>query len=247
MAHLLININIMSVLILKNIPAEGPGTIEDFLCVQGIPYRVVDLQAEAIPDPGEYQTLVMMGGPMSVNDDIPYIRREEELVREFIGAGKQVFGVCLGAQIMARALGARVYAGPEKEIGWFDIVLTEEGIRDPLMRRLATHPRAGDFWKSFKVFHWHGETFDIPAGAERLAKSSLYTNQAFRYGPNAYAFQFHIEVRREMITEWLENEPVDLEEVRRKTDLFYEEYAGRAVHFYAAFFQAHPNRRQSAA
>ncbi len=237
----------MSVLVLKNVVSEGPGTIEDFLCTHGIPYTVVDLQAEAVPDPGAYRTLVMMGGPMSVNDDIPCLRREEKLVREFIEAGKQVFGVCLGAQIMARTLGARVYAGPAKEIGWFDIELTEDGVRDPLMRRLATHPRAGDFWRSFKVFHWHGETFDIPAGAVRLAKSALYPNQAFRYGPNAYAFQFHIEVRREMIAEWLEHEPVDLGELRQKTDLFYEEYAGRAMHFYAAFFQDRPTRPQTAA
>jgi len=227
----------MSVLILKNISAEGPGTIEDFLSGQGIPYRIVELEKEAIPPSEDFDTLVMMGGPMSVNEDekYPYLRSEMELMREFIAGGKKVFGVCLGAQIMAKALGARVYGGPEKEMGWYDIELTEDGIRDPLMKKLALHPRAGDFWKRFRVFHWHGETFDIPSGAARLAKSALYPNQAFRYGNDAYAFQFHIEVKKEMIYEWLKDEPVDRHELRKLTEAVYEDYAGRAMNFYKAF------------
>ena len=227
----------MSVLILKNVSTEGPGTIEDFLREQGIPYRIVELEKEAVPHPDEFDTLVMMGGPMSVNEEeiYPYIKRERELVKEFIAGGKRVFGVCLGAQIMAKALGAEVYVGPEKEIGWYEIELTEDGIRDPLMKKLAVHPRAGDFWKRFRVFHWHGETFDVPSGAVRLAKSALYPNQAFRYGNNAYAFQFHIEVKKEMIYEWLKDEPVDRDELRKLTDAIYEDYAGRAMNFYKAF------------
>jgi GMP synthase-like glutamine amidotransferase len=137
---------------------------------------------------------------------------------------------------MAKALGAKVYAGPEKEIGWYEIELTEDGIRDPLMKKLAVHPGAGDFRRKFRVFHWHGETFDIPPGAVRLAKSVLYPNQAFRYGSNAYAFQFHIEVKKEMINEWLKDEPVDRDEVRKLTEVIYEDYAGRAMNFYQAFF-----------
>lgn len=228
----------MSVLILKNVSTEGPGTIEDFLIAQGIPYRIVDLGKEAVPPSDDFDALVMMGGPMSVNEEgsYPYITRELELVNTFIGGGRKVFGVCLGAQIMAKALGAKVYAGPEKEIGWHDIELTEDGIRDPLMKKLAVHPRAGDFWKRFRVFHWHGETFDIPAGAKRLAKSALYPNQAFRYGDDAYAFQFHIEVKKEMIYEWLRDEQVDNHQLRNMTEAVYEEYAGRATNFYKAFF-----------
>lgn len=229
----------MSVLILKNVSTEGPGTIEDFLREQGIPYRIVELEKEAVPHPDEFDTLVMMGGPMSVNEEeiYPYIKRERELVKEFIAGGKRVFGVCLGAQIMAKALGAEVYVGPEKEIGWYEIELTEDGIRDPLMKKLAVHPRAGDFWKRFRVFHWHGETFDVPSGAVRLAKSALYPNQAFRYGNNAYAFQFHIEVKKEMIYEWLKDEPVDRDELRKLTEAIYEDYAGRAMNFYKAFLR----------
>ena len=173
---------VMSVLILKNILSEGPGTIEEFLLERGIPYRIIELEREPVPDAGQFDVLVMMGGPMSVNEEerYPFIRTEVKLVKEFIASGKRVLGVCLGAQIMAKALGAKVYVGPQKEIGWYDIELTEDGIRDPLMNKLAMHPRAGDFWKRFKVFHWHGETFDIPGGAVRLARSDIYPNQAFR-------------------------------------------------------------------
>lgn len=227
----------MSVLILKNIKSEGPGTIEDFVREQGTLYKVIDLEREGVPDSGAFDTLVMMGGPMSVNDEgrYPYITREIELVKEFIAQGKRVFGVCLGAQIMARALGANVYVGPAKEIGWHDIELTEDGIRDPLMNKLAIHPRSGDFWRRFSVFHWHGETFDIPLGAVRLAKSEIYPNQAFRYGREVFAFQFHIEVKKEMIYEWLENEQVDKERLRKQTETLYEDYVGRAMTFYKAF------------
>ena len=237
LAQQLIVLPYMSVLILKNVLTEGSGTIEDFLRAQGTPYRVIELEKVAIPDAEGFDTLVMMGGPMSVNEEeaYPYIKKEMELVREFIAGGKRVFGICLGAQIMAKALGAKVYVGPETEIGWYDIELTEDGIRDPLMRKLAVHPRVGDFWKRFRVFHWHGETFDIPPGAARLAKSALYPNQAFRYGNDAYAFQFHIEVKKEMIYEWLKDAAVDRDELRKLTEAVYEDYAGRAMNFYKAF------------
>jgi len=228
----------MSVLICKNINTEGPGTIEDYLKEQKVRYTIVDLsEGEGIPVTNTYNTLVMMGGPMSVNEAeiYPYIREEERLVRDFVAKGNKILGVCLGAQIMAKALGSSVYAGPQKEIGWYNIDLTEEGVKDPLMKSLAFHPQVRDFWKKFEVFHWHGETFDIPAGAVRLASSALYPNQAFRHGHKAYAFQFHIEVRKEMILEWLRNEP-NFQQIERETETFFEEYRGRAENFYKAFF-----------
>jgi GMP synthase-like glutamine amidotransferase len=227
----------MSVLVLKNIAAEGPGTIEGFLVGNGMPYTVVDLSmGEPIPQADGFDTLVMMGGPMSVNDDLRYIRDEEALVREFVAAGKKIFGICLGAQIMAKALGAMVYMGAQKEIGWYDIELTGGGLKDPLMNRLAVHPMGGDIWKRFKVFHWHGETFDIPEGAERLASSDLFSNQAFRYGKRAYAFQFHIEVEKESVYEWLKDEVTNLPALKKETEGLYEVYLQRAMNFYKAFF-----------
>lgn len=239
----------MAVLMCKNIETEGPGTIEGFLRKSGIPYTIVELsKEEGIPNPDNFDTLVMMGGPMSVNDRIPYIIKEERLVRDFIVKDKKIFGVCLGAQIMAKALGAKVYVGQEKEIGWYDIELTAEGIKDLLMQKLAIHPEERDFWKRFKVFHWHGETFDIPHGAVLLASSKLYPNQAFRYGNNAYAFQFHIEVSKEMIYDWFsttggsassdeKDKSVDISKLKEETEKFYNVYYGRAMKFYESFFR----------
>ena len=102
---------------------------------------------EKIPNPDNFNTLIMMGGPMSVNEDeiYPYIKEEEKLVRDFISKGKKILGVCLGAQIMAKALGAKVYTGPQKEIGWYYIDLTEEGMKDLLMKSLSFHPQVRDF------------------------------------------------------------------------------------------------------
>lgn len=231
-------LKLMSVLILKNVKTEGPGTIEDFLREADIHYKIVELETETISETNNFDTLVMMGGPMSVNesDIYTYISKEEELTREFIKKGRKVLGICLGAQIMAKALGANVYKGTEPEIGWYNIELTETGLRDCLMKKLAIYPKAGDFWKRVKVFHWHGETFDIPAGTSGLAKSDLYQNQAFRYGDNAYAFQFHIEVTKKMVYDWFKNEQVDLSKIKAETEKSYEIYNGRAVNFYKAFF-----------
>jgi GMP synthase (glutamine-hydrolysing) len=229
----------MAVLICKNIESEGPGTIEDYLKAGEVPYHIVDLSSgEKLPDPDIFNSLVIMGGPMSVNEDdiYPYIGEEENLVKDFIAKDKKILGICLGAQIMAKALGARVYAGPQKEIGWYNIELTGEGLEDPLIRCLAFHPAVKDFWRQFKVFHWHGETFDIPSGAIRLASSRLYPNQAFRFGIHAYAFQFHIEVRKEMILEWLRDER-GFQTIKEDTETFYEEYTGRAKNFYKDFFR----------
>lgn len=229
----------MSVLILKNIRTEGPGTIEEFLRGRNILYEIIELENETIPDAAMFDTLVMLGGPMSVNESATYayINKEEELVRDFIKKNKKILGVCLGAQIMAKALGAKVYKGPEPEIGWHDIELIDAGLMDHAMQQLATHPKTGDFQKKFKVFHWHGETFDIPSGAERLAKSSLYQNQAFKRGDNAYAFQFHIEATKDVIYDWLKNEPVDRDRLRTETESLYEVYNARAMNFYKAFFK----------
>lgn len=229
----------MSILICKNISTEGPGTIEDFLKVKKIPFTIIDLsKGEEIPDIKAFDTLIMLGGPMSVNEEdiYPYIKKEEDLTREFIDRDKGVLGICLGAQIIAKALGSKVYKGKQKEIGWYDIELTSEGIADPLMRRLAVHPHVGDLWRRFKVFHWHGETFDIPEGAVRLAGSELFLNQAFRFGNKTYAFQFHIEVTKEMIYEWLKDEDIDQDFLKKETEKYYDIYLGRALNFYKAFF-----------
>jgi|SRR5208283_1973668 len=231
----------MSVLICKNTATEGPGTIEDFLSEEALPYRIVDLSEEQdLPDTSLFKVLIMLGGPMSVNETAayPYLQAEENLVRDFIAKKKAVLGICLGSQIMAKALGASVYRGLQKEVGWHDINLTAEGTSDPFMMKLAIHPLDGDISRTFKVFHWHGETFDIPQGAKRLASSALYANQAFSYGSNAYAFQFHIEVTKTMLYDWLRDEEIDLQKIVMETERLFEVYSQRAENFYQAFFRA---------
>jgi GMP synthase-like glutamine amidotransferase len=228
----------VAVLIIKNIITEGPGTIEDFLRKEDISFKVVELSSGEVPPSLEdFNSLVIMGGPMGVYEigQYPHLRIESRIIREAINRDMKVLGICLGAQMIAYCLGSNVYKGPKEEIGWQHIELAGDGIRDPFMKKLAIHPSVGDFWRKFKVFHWHGDTFEIPIGALLLASSELYKNQAFRYKNNVYGFQFHIEVTKKMIKEWFENRP-EADSIVKETDGIYEEYSGRAMNFYKAFF-----------
>jgi GMP synthase-like glutamine amidotransferase len=131
---------------------------------------------------------------MSVNDDEPYLRQEIEIIQRAVSIGRPILGVCLGAQLIAKALGARVYGNPVKEIGWYPVHWTDAAPGDRLLQGLSG---------SDTVFHWHGETFDLPLGAELLACSALCRHQAYRVGKNIYGLQFHLEVTPEMIADWL--------------------------------------------
>jgi GMP synthase (glutamine-hydrolysing) len=228
----------MAVLIIKNIHTEGPGTIEDSLVKEGIPFTIVELGAGETPPPlNKFNTLVVLGGPMGVYEmeKYPHLKAGSRIIREAINRDMHILGICLGSQMIAHCLGATVYPGPEKEIGWHHIELTGDALKDPLMRKLATHPEVGDFWRKFKVFHWHGDTFDLPPGASLLASSHRYKNQAFRFGSRIYAFQFHMEVTLPMIREWFQDMP-DLNKMIQETEKIYDEYAGRAMNFYRTFF-----------
>jgi len=228
----------VAVLIIKNIITEGPGTIEDFLRKEDFSFKVVELSSGEVPPSLEdFNSLVIMGGPMGVYEigQYPHLRIESRIIREAINRDMKVLGICLGAQMIAYCLGSDVYKGPEEEIGWQHIELAGDGIRDPFMKKLAIHPSVGDFWRKFKVFHWHGDTFEIPIGAMLLASSELYKNQTFRYENNVYGFQFHIEVTKKMIKDWFENRP-EADSIVKETDGIYEEYSGRARNFYKAFF-----------
>jgi GMP synthase-like glutamine amidotransferase len=134
---------------------------------------------------------------MSANDDLPYIRRELELIAEAARLGMPILGVCLGAQLIAKAAGSRVYKNQVQEIGWYPIHWTEAAARDPVHQGLSG---------SDTVFHWHGETFDLPAGAELLASSDACRNQAYRVGSNIYGLQYHLEVTPAMIADWIEQD-----------------------------------------
>lgn len=143
---------------------------------------------------GEADLVVVLGGPIGVyeSDRYPFLKAELAALERRLAAGRPTLGICLGAQLMAAALGARVYPGGRKEIGWGEVRLTEAG-RASSLAHLAGQP----------VLHWHGDTFDLPSNAEWLASSDLYENQAFALGRNALALQFHAEADSERIEQWL--------------------------------------------
>jgi GMP synthase-like glutamine amidotransferase len=146
-----------------------------------------------VPDVTQAAGLIFMGGPMSVNDDLPYLRQELRLISQAAELKRPILGVCLGAQLIAKALGAKVYRNAVKEVGCFEIHLTGAAARDPLFAGLGP---------AETVFHWHGEKFDLPPGAEWLAWSKACRNQAFRAGAGVYGLQFHLEVTPATIEDW---------------------------------------------
>lgn len=151
---------------------------------------------EPVPrDPTGYSAIVVMGGPMGANDagTLPWIAEEIDLLRRAVHAGVPVWGVCLGAQLLAAALGAAVYTGPVPEVGVFDITLTAAGRDDPVFGGTA----------GFPALQWHSDTFDIPSGATLLGSSAAYPNQLFRCGIN-YGIQFHLEADATLAAEWLQ-------------------------------------------
>ena len=226
----------MNVLIIKNILSEGPGTIEDHLRQQAMPYRILELHGgESLPRADSFTHIVVLGGPMAVYEmrQYPYLVREAALIEEAIKGGKHVLGVCLGAQMLAHVLGARVYAGAKKEIGWYEVSITAEGMNDPLLSELSVDGKA-----AARVFQWHGDTFDLPAGAVRLASSELYPNQAFRFSDRVYALQFHVEVTPRIVRDWLAHEKgIDVAAVNAESERIFAPYLNRANNAYRKFFR----------
>jgi len=187
----------MNVLIIQHVDIEGPGLIEFFLNQGKTSYKILNLKPGIhLPKLDDFTHMVILGGPMNVyeEDHYPILRDEDLFIKEAIQRGKSVLGICLGAQLIAKALGAKVFKAPIKEIGWYDVSLTKIGSNDPVFSTLP---------KTFPVFQWHEDTFEIPEKAKLLAISDSVLHQAFRYGENAYGLQFHLEVTREMIIEWM--------------------------------------------
>jgi GMP synthase (glutamine-hydrolysing) len=183
------------VLVLQHIACEPPGVFEDVLRERGADLVRVEVDAgEPLPDPAAVDAIVAMGGPMSVNDEaaLPWLREEKALVADAVRGGTPYWGVCLGVQLLAASLGARVYAGEEPEVGVLEVELTAEALADPVFAALP---------RRLPSLQWHGDTFDLPEGAVRLAGSPAYPNQAFRYR-SAYGVQFHLEVSPAMALEW---------------------------------------------
>jgi len=185
------------VLVLQHIACEPPGVFEDVLRDRGAELHRVELDdGDSLPDWRGFDAIVAMGGPMSANDDaeLPWLTGEKRLIGEAVRAGTPFWGVCLGVQLLAASLGARVYRGPEPEVGLLPVELTDDGRADPVFGGMDT---------DLVTLQWHGDPFDLPDGAVRLASSPAYANQAFRVG-RAYGVQFHLEVSAEMAREWAE-------------------------------------------
>jgi GMP synthase-like glutamine amidotransferase len=201
----------MKALIATHHPEEGPGLLEDILRERGWKITEVGLwNGNHLPDPTPFHLLILMGGPMSVNEEDlhPFLVQEKQFVRWWLHKGNPTVGICLGAQLIVHCLGGRVYKGPTEEIGWYDCVLTKEGRRDPFLKF---------FPMRFPVFQWHGETFDLPDNAILLATSDDYPHQAFSYRDSIYAYQFHVEMTERMIRGWLTES--DMSDVKKRNIL----------------------------
>lgn len=172
---------------------EEPGAIQQWALANGHSLTGTKTYlGEKLPSVNDFDLLVVMGGPQSVNelDRYSYLRDEIALVQTTIAHNKPILGVCLGAQIIAKALGAEVQKSPHKEIGVFPLELTHEGTQDPVF---------GQFPQSFDTFHWHGEMVNLPQGAVLLAQSAGCPHQIFRYGDNVYGVQCHFELTQPLI------------------------------------------------
>lgn len=174
----------MHVHVLQHVPFEGLGSIEAWLQQRNMSISYTRLyESDNFPPLSGIDLIIALGGPMSVNDEaaLPWLRAEKRFIADAIADNKAVLGICLGSQLIANALGARVYPAAEKEIGWFPI------FAEPAMLDALAFPATAE------VFHWHGETFDLPSGAVLLASSTACRHQAFQYGTRVIGLQFHLE------------------------------------------------------
>lgn len=186
----------------QHVAFEGLGSIESWLNARGIQTTKTRLfESSRLPDPNDVDLLIVMGGPMSANDEetLTWLIDEKALIRQCVRQGKRVLGICLGAQLIASAMGARVYRNRVKEIGWFPVQALPVR-RESLFRFPAV----------FDAFHWHGETFDLPPGAVQLARSEGCENQAFQLGRSVMGLQFHLEVTTHSIREMVSHGRTEL-------------------------------------
>jgi len=237
-------------LVFQHVPHEILGTLNPLVKSAGLRIRYVNFgrHPDAQPNLQGYHGLVVLGGPMSVNDTAtyPHLVTETRVIEDALHREIPVLGICLGAQLVAAALGARVGKSREKEIGWYDVSRTSDGRRDPLLAH---------FRDTERVFQWHGDTFEIPSGAVHLAKSPGCRHQAFRYGDRAYGFQFHLEVDEAMIDRWLRvsvnkreieslNGKIDPAQIRRETKARVDTLTGLSDRTFGEFINLFGPRKK---
>ena len=188
------------VLLVQNTRIEGSGYLGELLQKDGFEITSVNAKHEKLPD-RDFSLVVILGAPESANDDLPYLQAEQALIKNSVEKNTPVLGICLGSQLIAKTFGAKVYGGPKKEIGFYhDLKVSDDSLF------------FSGFQNPFTVFHWHGDTFDLPDGATRLASSEYYPNQAFRY-KSAVGLQFHLEVNEDMVNLWLDHTEEKLQKI----------------------------------
>ena len=188
------------VLVVQNTRIESSGYLGELLDRDGFDITSINAKHEIIPNK-KFSLVVILGAPESANDNFPYLIEEQELIKNSVNDDIPVLGICLGSQLIAKTFGAKIYSGPKKEIGFYnDLKISSDSTF------------FGGFKNPFTVFHWHGDTFDLPTGATRLALSENYPNQAFQY-KSAIGLQFHLEVNEEMVNLWLDNTEEKLQKI----------------------------------
>ncbi|MFB5627900.1 MAG: type 1 glutamine amidotransferase [Nitrosarchaeum sp.] len=188
------------ILIVQNTTMEGSGYLGDLLNNDGFTIHSVNAKHEKLPEK-KYSLVVILGAPESANDDLPYLQAEQKLIKKTVSDDIPLLGICLGSQLIAKTFGGKVYRGPKKEIGFYHDLKID-----------GDSKLFSGFSNPFTVFHWHGDTFDLPQGATRLAHSENYPNQAFQI-KSAVGLQFHLEVNEEMINFWLDKTQEKLEQI----------------------------------
>lgn len=188
------------VLLVQNTGIEGSGYLGELLKEDGFEITCVNAKHKQLPEK-KFSLAVILGAPESANDDLAYLEAEQKLIKNYVRENIPVLGICLGSQLIAKTFGAKVYSGPIKEIGFYnDLKISNNS------------SFFSGFTNPFTVFHWHGDTFDLPEGAIRLASSENYLNQAFQY-KSAIGLQFHLEVNEEMVNLWLDNTEEKLQQI----------------------------------
>ncbi|HME42413.1 MAG TPA: type 1 glutamine amidotransferase [Syntrophorhabdales bacterium] len=220
-----------AVLIVKHVEQEGPGMLGKIFEDAGWRLVTVELgRREALPDRlDSFAAVVMLGGPMNVYEEeaYPFLKDEDVFIKEVLREEIPFLGICLGAQLLAKACGARVMKAAQKEVGWYSVDLTKQARQDRLFKRVES---------PLTVFQWHEDTFDIPDGGVLLATSALVRNQAFGMGSCAYGLQFHVEVSLDMVEEWMKDEKtVDAEKILRQGAIVKETLEQQAATLFNNF------------